>query len=212
RDRAGADRRGVRHGLAHRSADERVRGRLPREDRRRPDDRGPLPAVRRRLDRRRAADERDRRPAQPEAGLMLGGDDRTEKATPKQRDKARRKGQVARSADLNGAVVLLAAFGALTAFGPMMVERMRNVLAEGLIQLSQPDLVSAQGIGQLMTTAGLNVVAAFTPVALACLIAGVVASVAQVGFRGAPEALKPDPKRLNPVQGAKNIFGMNALV
>ncbi len=34
--------------------------------------------------------------------------DKTEKATPKKRDEARKKGQVARSQDLNGAVVLLA--------------------------------------------------------------------------------------------------------
>lgn len=143
---------------------------------------------------------------------MLGGDDKTEKATPKQRDKARRKGQVARSADLNGAVVLLAAFGTLAACGPMMVERLRTGLQESLMATSHPDVVSAQGIGELMTSAGLTVAAAIAPVALACLVAGVVASVAQVGFKGAPEALKPDPKRLNPIQGAKNIFGMNALV
>ena len=39
---------------------------------------------------------------------MASGGDRTEKATPKKRDDASKKGQVARSMDLNGAVVLLA--------------------------------------------------------------------------------------------------------
>ena len=35
-------------------------------------------------------------------------DDKTEKATPKKQEEARKKGQVARSNDLNGAVVLRA--------------------------------------------------------------------------------------------------------
>jgi flagellar biosynthetic protein FlhB len=37
-------------------------------------------------------------------------------------------------------------------------------------------------------------------------------SLAQVGLKPKLEALKPDPKRLNPVTGAKNIFGKNSLV
>ena len=42
------------------------------------------------------------------------GGDKTEKATPKRREEARKKGQVAKSADLNGSVVLLAALFALS--------------------------------------------------------------------------------------------------
>ena len=37
-----------------------------------------------------------------------GAQDKTEKATPKKREEARKKGQVAKSADLNGAMVMLA--------------------------------------------------------------------------------------------------------
>ena len=49
------------------------------------------------------------------------------------------------------------------------------------------------------------------PIAAVCLIAGVLTSLAQVGLRPAPEALKPDPKRLNPIATAKQIFGTHAL-
>ena len=41
----------------------------------------------------------------------MAGGDKTEKATPKKREEARKKGQVARSAALSGAIVLLAGFG-----------------------------------------------------------------------------------------------------
>ena len=41
--------------------------------------------------------------------------DKTEKATPKKKDDARKKGQVAKSADINGAAILLAGLIALSA-------------------------------------------------------------------------------------------------
>ena len=141
----------------------------------------------------------------------MAGHDKTEKATPKRRAEARRKGQVARSADLAGAVVLLAALGALAAFGPSIAAGLEGAMKESLARISHPDQVSAAGLGTLLGSAGLAVLVAVAPVAIACLLAGLAVNVAQVWFRISPEGLRPDPKRLNPIQGAKNIFGTNAL-
>jgi flagellar biosynthesis protein FlhB len=142
----------------------------------------------------------------------MAGHDKTEKATPKRRKEARRKGQVARSADLCGAVVLLAALGALAAFGPGIVDGLAGSMRGLLTKVAHPGQVSAEGLGPLLSAAGLAFAAAIAPVTIACLLAGLGANVAQVGFRISPEGLRPDPKRLNPIQGAKNIFGTNALV
>jgi flagellar biosynthetic protein FlhB len=142
----------------------------------------------------------------------MAGHDKTEKATPKRRKEARKKGQVARSADLCGAVVLLAALGALAAFGPGIVDGLAGSMRGMLARVSHPDQVNAQGLGPLLNTAALAFAVAVAPVALACLLAGLGANIAQVGLRFSPEGLRPDPKRLNPIQGAKNIFGTNALV
>jgi flagellar biosynthetic protein FlhB len=48
---------------------------------------------------------------------------------------------------------------------------------------------------------------AVLPVAAVCVIASVIANLGQVGIKPTPEALKPQPRRLNPIQGARNIFG-----
>jgi flagellar biosynthesis protein FlhB len=143
---------------------------------------------------------------------MAGAADRTEKATPKRRAEARKKGQVARSADLCGAVVLFAGLGALTAFGPGIAGGLADSMRGMLARAAEPGDVSASGLGPLMSAAGLAIAAAVAPVALVCLFAGLGANVVQVGLKVAPEGLKPDPKRLNPIQGAKNVFGANALV
>ncbi len=49
-------------------------------------------------------------------------EDRTEKATPKHRKRAREKGQVARSSDLGGSVVLVAGLLAISIIGPRIVD------------------------------------------------------------------------------------------
>jgi flagellar biosynthetic protein FlhB len=138
--------------------------------------------------------------------------DKTETATPKKRREARQRGQVARSTDLQGAVVLLAGIIVLGSAGPGMVQRMADVLRGGLAQMSSPDVVSKKGIGLLLANAGEAALIAVAPIALACVLAGMATSVGMVGLKPSGKALKPDAKRMNPASGFKNIFGPNALV
>jgi flagellar biosynthetic protein FlhB len=138
--------------------------------------------------------------------------EKTEKATPKKRREAREKGQVARSSDLQGAVVLLAGIVALGSAGPALVGRMGDVMRGAIVQISEPGIVSKQGIGLLMSAAGKAALLAVAPIALTCVLAGVAASVGMVGFKPSGKALKPDFRRINPISGAKNLFGPNALV
>lgn len=137
--------------------------------------------------------------------------DKTEKATPKKRDDARKKGQVAKSADLNGAVVLLAALFALSAVGPFAWTTMMEATRELLALVATPDIVSRARAGELLGDAMRQAAVAAAPLAVVCTLAGVLANLGQVGFKPSVQALKPDPKRLNPISGAKNLFGTRAV-
>jgi flagellar biosynthetic protein FlhB len=137
------------------------------------------------------------------------GGDKTEKATPKRRDEARRKGQVARSQDLGNAVVLLSSLMALSVLGPAMWTRLQESMTHSFALVATPDVVQDEGVGPLLKGMLWDVLAVAGPIAAVCLVAGVVASLAQVGFKPSPQALKPDPKRLNPMKGAKNLFGVH---
>jgi len=142
---------------------------------------------------------------------MGGGGDKTEKATPKRREEARKKGQVAKSADLNGAVVLLAALFALSATAPHLVEVLQRDMRAAFALIVNPEVVSHRGLGPILVEQGRSAALAALPVVAVCLLTGVLINVLQVGGRPTMQALKPDPKRLNPLQGAKNIFGPNAM-
>jgi flagellar biosynthetic protein FlhB len=143
---------------------------------------------------------------------MAAAGDRTEKATPKRRDEARRKGQVAKSQDLNGAVVLLAGLLAISLLAPHVAHIAERSLRDGLAAISDPQrLTTAAGLGALFSATVRSLVLAVGPITGVCLVAGVVANLGQVGLKPATQALVPDPKRLNPATGAKNIFGTRML-
>jgi flagellar biosynthetic protein FlhB len=136
--------------------------------------------------------------------------DRTEKATPKRRKRAREEGQVARSADLSGALVLGAGLLTIAATGSAIAEAGGASMREMFGAIAHPArALSAAGLDELMQATLATLVTCVAPVALACVGAALVAGAAQTGLRPSPRALKPDFRRINPVQGARNVFGAN---
>ena len=132
---------------------------------------------------------------------------KTEKATPQRREDARKKGQVAKSQDLGGAVGLLAALLSLSSLGPAAWGHMREAMLTALPLIATPDVVDQQGFGPVFRSAMTDAALAFGPISLVCMVAGVVTGVLQVGWKPSAKALKPDFKRIDPFKGAKNLFG-----
>lgn len=142
----------------------------------------------------------------------MARDDRTEKATPKHRKRAREKGQVARSPDLSGSVVVVAGLLMLSITGPKIVLTCADGLRSMFAEIATPSrAMSAAGVDDLMHSAGSLILAAVAPLAGACVAAALLAGVAQVGFRPTPKALKVDFRRINPASGLRNLLGPNLL-
>ncbi len=140
----------------------------------------------------------------------MARDDRTEKATPKHRRRAREKGQVARSTDLGGAFVLIASLLAISVMGPRIVGSGAASFREILAKIAHPGrATTAAGLNGLMHSGLSTIVLAVAPIAAACMAAALIAGVAQVGFRPSAHALKPDFRRINPVSGLRNLLGPN---
>jgi flagellar biosynthesis protein FlhB len=137
--------------------------------------------------------------------------DKTEKATPKKKEDARKKGQVAKSADVNGAAVLLAGLFALSMLGPKVMEQMRLAMLQVIALVARPDVVDREGIGELFLMVGKHVGLAALPIAAVCFVAALAASAGQVGLKPTPEAIKPDFKKINPGSGLKNLFNPQTL-
>ena len=145
----------------------------------------------------------------------MADDDKTEKATPKKRDEARKKGQVAKSPDLNGAVVH--ARRAVRAVAPSAPHARRPCCRASMrdaFDARSPRRTSstAAGLGPLVSSqASAAAPRRRARSSSSCVAAGVLANVARSAASRTSQALKPDFKQLNPITGFKNLFGPNAL-
>lgn len=140
------------------------------------------------------------------------GGERTEKATPRKKQKAREKGQVLQSREISSAVVLLIAFVSIKLLGGYMFKE-----AGAFFRLCVGDLAinfDVESINEQMRLAGLvltQIVKITGPVFAIVLVVGITASFAQVGALFTLEPLKPKFSKLNPVNGIKRIFSLRGL-
>jgi flagellar biosynthesis protein FlhB len=139
-------------------------------------------------------------------------EERTEKATPKHRKRAREKGQVARSPDLGGSVVLIAGLLVLSMMGSRIVVDAANSFRAILTETAHPDkATTAAGLNGLMHSALSTIAYAVAPIAAICMVASVLAGVGQVGFRPSAHSLRPDFRRINPASGLRNLLSPNSI-
>lgn len=130
--------------------------------------------------------------------------ERTEQATPRRRLDARRKGTVARSAELNNAVVLCALLFVLPFALGNLGHAFLQAVGFGLREIPrQADLAN---IGNYTLAILWPCVTALVPIIAVAMLVGVAANFAQVGFVLSGEALSPKLDKLNPINGFKRLF------
>jgi flagellar biosynthetic protein FlhB len=128
--------------------------------------------------------------------------DRTEKPTAKRRRDARKRGQVARSRDLAGAVALVAATVALAWLGEDIIATIGSRLASGLEGVADArGEFSVSSLGATLWSDLWIMAAAAGPLALVAASATTVTSLAQTGWVFSPKALELKWDRLSPAAG-----------
>jgi flagellar biosynthetic protein FlhB len=140
------------------------------------------------------------------------GGERTEKATPRKKQKAREKGQVLQSREISSTVVLLIAFVSLKLLGGYMFHEV-----EAFFRLCAGDLAinfDVESINELMRLLGLvlvQLIKIIGPIFAIVLVVSIISSFAQVGALFTLEPLKPKFSKLNPVNGIKRILSFRGL-
>lgn len=135
-------------------------------------------------------------------------ENKTEKPTPRRRQKAREKGQVARSRDLSGMFALSGAVGLIAWQGYSGIEAWQSLLRHTF------DLSGAEALSPtapLFIWTGWTLAQCAVPVMATAWMLAVLAGVAQGGMVFAPEALVPKIERLSPAQKLGQIFSLTGL-
>ena len=137
--------------------------------------------------------------------------EKTEQATPRKREESRRKGRVARSQELNSAVVLLAALSGLYLLGGFLFGNLSNFTVS-ILERSHAFEFTTMNVRLYMLDWAKVFFGTLGPILLIVGIAAFSISLAQVGFMINEEALQFKPNRIDPIQGAKRIFSKRSLV
>jgi len=143
--------------------------------------------------------------------LQMFAQEKTEQATPRKKQEARRKGQVAKSSDLPGALIMLFSFLALYMFGGMFEDSLYSLFTVPLREYMLWD-VTIDNIAAMFVQLAFQALVFIAPILIIALVLGIVGNYIQIGFLFTGEPLKMNLNKLNPVQGFKRIFSLRALV
>ncbi len=140
-----------------------------------------------------------------------GFQEKTEKATPHQAEKAREEGRVTKSNDMNAAVMVCLGFASLLAMGPYMSRNLQLMLQHTMVNaptiaLEDPTFV------KIFVDSLYRFFTIMAPVFVLLVIIGALVNIAQVGFKITPKALKPKFDKFDLIKGLKQKLAVRSLV
>lgn len=137
--------------------------------------------------------------------------ERTEEATPKRKEEARKKGTVARSKDFNTAMLLLAAAVSFAVFGEHMASHAFSIF-EITYTANDSGLVPEEKLFDLLIEASMAGLAILVPVFFLCILAIFLGPllVGKIIFSSDPIKFKLE--RLNPIKGLAKMVSLKSLM
>lgn len=139
------------------------------------------------------------------------GQDRTERASPKRLEEARKRGQVPRSPELNAAVVTLMAAGVLYGLGGTLAADLYDLMRDALT-IARSELADERAAPLVFGTFLWRGMAIAAPVLVLTFVAAFVAPMTLGGWNFSTEALGFKLERINPAAGIARMFSIRSLV
>jgi flagellar biosynthetic protein FlhB len=143
------------------------------------------------------------------------GAEKTEKATPRKKKKAREEGQVLRSQELGVAVLFLTAFQGLRMFSGLIYTNMSGFMKFGLGMIKEGPLQGIKepyAISRYINYAFQQIIVMVIPLMAVVMLAGLIVEIAQAGWHPTTKPLRPKLSKLSPLKGIKKIFSLNAVL
>lgn len=145
--------------------------------------------------------------------LQLFAQEKTEKATPRRRQKARERGQVFSSRELSSAFILLVCFILLRIIGETSIINITQLFNYYLTDtINREDLFTQNGIVTLLYETLNSISKVVLPIILGVFSLCLIVNYLQVGFVLSIEPISPKLERINPLEGLKRIFSKRSLI
>ncbi|MGB9813177.1 MAG: flagellar biosynthesis protein FlhB [Thermovenabulum sp.] len=143
--------------------------------------------------------------------LQRFAQEKTEKATPRRRQKARQQGQVFSSKDLTTALILIASLFIMKFFTKYAVARIMEFIIDNYTYFFNQELTMQNTTVIIIRSINL-IFFVIAPLAFVLLLVGVFSSVLQTGLVFNFGLIAPKLERINPIEGFKRIFSKRSLI
>lgn len=137
--------------------------------------------------------------------------EKTEQPTPRRLEEATRRGQFARSQEIQTVFVLAGGFLSLTMAGNELWQNLTIATSSILGHLNEIPL-SINNFQDIFVKGALIFAKTTAPVVLCTIAGGLLAGGIQSKFQTSPEALEANWERINPFNGIKRIFSLRGVV
>ena len=136
--------------------------------------------------------------------------DKTERATPKKLEDARKKGQVARSKEVSSVAILAAGTIYLFFNAGQLTERLGTNIKQTFINI--PQMISGDlGLDIYMTQTVRNLLLIILPIMILLIVISLAANLLQTGFVSSVEPLTPNLSKIDPIKGFEKLFSKRAM-
>jgi len=132
--------------------------------------------------------------------------DRTEEATPKRREEARKKGQIATSRSVVPAATLIGAAAVLGFAGEDIMLRLERIFVAFFEMAGNKQEMAGEDFFTLGIQSGFLFLPILAPFLASLVVTGVGSGLMQTRFLWSTEALSFDFSRINPINGFKKLF------
>ena len=137
------------------------------------------------------------------------GQEKTQPATSRKRQKARREGQVAKSREVNSVLILGGVIALLALSGGSWMEAWLPVFQKGLdLNAFGKSDEQFAGIFSFWAWETLKFLA---PLFILCSVLAISGNLAQVGFLVTGKGVVPNLSRIHPINGLKRIFSLHGM-
>ncbi len=137
--------------------------------------------------------------------------ERTEKATPKRREDARKKGQVPTSRDISSAALILAVILIFKARGGHLFSTLKEVMVQSLSS-SGTTVITESTFPGLIQNGLTTIFYMLIPIVGLMALVSIFSVVFQHGVLWTTEPIQPQFSRISPIAGFKRIFSIGAFV
>jgi flagellar biosynthetic protein FlhB len=138
--------------------------------------------------------------------------ERSEKATPKRRLDARKKGQIARGPELPAAAAFLGGIMVINFVAGDLISEIGKYMISSSSTISVNTELNVGDLQMLFFGAAKVFALMVLPLVTVAMTASLAGNFAQGGLSLTAGALKPKPEKFNPAQNIKKLFGLDPVV